>query len=291
MKTKDKHYALVVIGASMALALTACGEPAPVGFPQYVDASPHRVHATVVYCRDVTASYPDAYAHQADRLVADSLDTATSLDQDGVTAYVNLITVNSYQPESTVLTMSVPPLPAAPDPPQLTPTPLPSSSDPFAYGQRKAQVQAANTQAQHDYQEALKQLSAQLNDAQTHVRAQTEQLRSLRVTDTAQRTDILGCIDRASERFQGEQGIKLLVFASDMVGNTQENALPTPAPLPGVEVEVIYYYALNARAAAQCVAQWNTAFAKAGASQVRWYDTARSQTLSPLLSSQSGGQV
>lgn len=262
--------------------LSHTGQPVAIRAVQL----PHRPHVTEQGCSDVTASYPHDFAIRADHLMADWLDGAVQSNQDGVTAYVSLIDSMSYDPISTPLVIMIPATPPDPQPPTLAPLPTPTGN-PYTDGQLRAQIQAQNDQAMRRYQEALAAEQAQLDAIRWQVHDQTNKLRALD-PPVASRTDVWGCLKRASERLSGEPGNKIVLIASDMENNTRQDYVPNLS-LAGASVWVIMYQCSRAPECAAKTKQWRGIFSSAGAQDVRFFDPAQTQTLHSPLEQQTGG--
>lgn len=279
---------LLLVGCSLGptrLNTPASAAPDPPGTQPIV--APYRRQMTLEECDDSTGSYPKAYALQANRLMADWLDQAARPNQGGVVAYINLINSQSFRPESTVMTIEVPPLPPDPSAPTLQPMPTPTG-DPFTDPQRRATVQATNAARLRAYQQQLAQARARLDRVRQQVRTETDALRALDpVTDTIS-TSIWGCLATASARFQGVAGDKWLILASDMQNNTFAD-FTSGLSLRGVHVAVVDYYATTAPESAATIHFWTAVFHAASAADVHFFDPAATQTLPDLLDS-TGGQ-
>ncbi len=279
---------LMLIVAAVLLLLVACGPTFPDSETQATltvpPAIPHRPTVFLQYCGDNTGSYPRQYFLEANRYIADSLDAAVQLNQDGVTAYITLITSSTYNPKDTVLTVTIPATPNNPPAPSLaTPTP---SGNPFKDGQVRATAAANTGNEEQQYQATLAANQQLLQQVRTQVHTQTNRLRELAPPTENISTSIWGCLDLASQRLAEKAGIKLLVIASDMENNTDQdktaNFIQSHA-LKGVAVSVIFYYCQVAVECQQKTTSWQQVFLGAGATSVRFVDAGASPTLPPLL--------
>lgn len=280
------HQWKVALSALLAgiLLLAGCGvTPTPLSDPSDGSLSgptmqpivvPHRVRMTIVYCPDNTTSYPRSDFLNANRLVANWLDAAVTPNQDGAVAYVNLINSHSYQPQSTPLTIQIPPMPPDPSEPAMRSLAAPTG-DPFIDAQRKAHVQAENTATMHVYQATLAHLHAQLAHVRAQVRQETDQLRRLNPPPDAVGTSVWGCIERAADRFSGVVGAKYLLLASDLEENEWVDYTLTYS-LRGVHALALFYYCQTAPSCRAKSAVWSHTLLAAGATDVRFLDPAAS---------------
>lgn len=251
--------------------------------------SVHRPHLTVAYCADGTWSVPTALFTDANRLVADSIDQATKLDQDGLVAYVTYVAANPYLSQNTPLVITVPPLPAPPAPPTILPTPTVDPNNVFGHTPAVQTVTTSNGQAVQAYEQQLATLNAQLAHTQAQVKQQTDQLRALSRPQDANQTSLWSCIELAAQRFQQTSGSKELVIESDFEDNVPGDALASIG-LDGVPVVAIF---VNCHSGADCQLKrdiWGTAFQRMRAASFHLYESGQSQTLPPLFASTTTGQ-
>lgn len=252
--------------------------------------APYRPRIDMTICPDDTTSVPRPIFLQAVRFMADLLDAAVVPNQGGVTAYVTVITHQTYRPESTPLTIVIPPTPADPPPPTLLPPPSPTS-DPFADAQARDRVRAANDATLRTYEALLVKQHAELDAVRRQVRVQTDTLRRLAPPPDGVATSIWGCVAAGAERVQGDPaGACWLVLAgTDLEENSWQDYTPG-LRLPGCHVAVLFYYCLYAPACRATTDAWRAVFLAAGAApDVRFVDPAQSRTL-PLADFLAGGQ-
>lgn len=267
------------------LLLSSCDGPLPgapdtTATPASVIApidTPHQPYEVVQFCNDTTSSVAYANFLAANKQVADWIDQAVQPNEDGKVVYVTLINSNSFAPESTVLTIIIPPIP--PDPPkpvpQATPTP---TGDNIGDPQKRHAVEQANAQALQQWQQELAMNHQKLAQVRQAVKHQTDQLRNLQAPLDDVSTDIFGCVKRASLRFQDVHGNKLLLIASDLFNNTWQEWTPD-YPLSGARVAVVFHYCPDAPSCDANDANWRHIFLAAGASGVALYDPNESLTL------------
>lgn len=256
--------------------------PSPIGTSQ--PEPPHRDHLTVGYCADGTWSVPTALFTGANRFVADSIDQAVMLNQDGLTLFVTYVSAHPYLPQNTV-TITIPALPA-PLAPNITPTPTPNPNNVYSSSAAQSTVTAANAQAGQAYQAQLAQLNAKLAATKAQVKTQTDRLRHLPRPAGAEatQTSLWSCIELQAQRLQQAHGAKLLLIESDF-----EDTLPAYAlagvRLDGAPVVAIF---MNCQSGADCAVKqntWGTVFRRMHAVSWRFYDPGASTTLAnPFLS-------
>jgi hypothetical protein len=243
---------------------------------------PHQSHRTIHACLDITSSIPYTYFEQARDAIAQSIDESVTPNQDGLTGYVSLITSNSWDPASTLATITVPAIAGDPPPPKLAAVPA-ATGDPFTDAKAKKQISEAHAKTLADYQRLLKGNHRTLAQVRSQVKKETNALRSRKPSVSAISTDIWGCIGRADMHFQGVREPKVLLIESDLENNTDDQRIPD-IHLSGVHVKVIYHYCSNAPECSANDTAWKQTLLKAGAADVLFFDPAQSSTLSNLFS-------
>lgn len=237
---------------------------------------PHQPYRVVQYCPDTSKSVPEMVFHDSNNKVADWIDQAVQPNSEGLLLYANLITANSFAPRSTVLQITIPPLP--PDPPKPVPQAMPTpTGDNVADAQARHRIEEQNTQAIQEWQQQLAKNHERLAQVRGQVRQQTDHLRGLN-DPGADHTDVFGCVKRGSLRFQGINGKTLLLLATDLINTTWQEWTPD-YPLPNTQVDVIFHYCSDAPTCDANDANWRQTFLHAGASVVAMYDPAESMTL------------
>lgn len=239
--------------------------------------APYQPYRVGQYCPDVTSSYPQQDFAHANAAIADWIDQAVAPNQGGLVVYVNLINSNSFDPTSTVLTIVVPPFPADPARPEQLAAPTPTGNY-ITDNNNKDKVQQENQKLFNTWQQTLKERHQQLAQLRKAVHAQTNKLRALHPPIDNVSTDIYGCVKRASLRFQGLSGKKILLLATDLGNNTWQEWTPS-FPLTGANVEVIWHYCSDAPTCDANDGDWQRTFAQAGAARVALFDPARSLTI------------
>ena len=282
-----KHSFYSLLPFILLLMLSGCG---PNLFPQVIMhpgsrseqaiVSPFQPFRVVQVCLDTPPLFPSGYFHQAAVAIAARLDALVMPNQGGLTAYVSLIEHDSLQ--TSVLTITVPPIPADPPRPQLLP--LPNSalfSSPYDYAQALDAVKKSNADFLANWQAQLKSNHDLLSRTRTLVKKETDRLRALAAPVDSIGADIWGCLDLASQHFQHEHGLKSLVIASPLINNTALQV--ANVDLSGASVTVIYR---NCVIESICLANdsyWKRIFLSSHARSVNFYDPAQSQALLPVF--------
>jgi hypothetical protein len=246
--------------------------------------APYQAYITIAIGLDISGSYPRFVFEQAKRGVADSIDRLVQPNMDGATVYINWITDNSWSPNSTAIPpIVIPALPADPAVPTLQPAPTPTG-DPYQDAQAAKMVKADNARAMANYYALLKQNHAHLALVRSQVKRQTDTLARLEPPVDTISTDIYGFVERASQRMQGVQGIRLLVLATDLDNNDLSQQVQGSMHLKDVRVRVIFHYCQNAPDCARIDAQWQQVFHQAGSTDVRFLDPGQSLATPSLFS-------
>ncbi len=269
------------------LILSSCG---PNFFPQAkaqtggsleqrIDAA-HHSFRVVQFCLDTPPLFPTGYFHQAARQVSDRIDALTTVNQDGLVLYVSLIGHDSLQ--TSVLTITVPAIPA--DPPQPKLKPLPSSAQfnsPYDYAQALDSVKKENANALLNWQVELKANHTLLSQARAQVKSQTDKLRTLTAPYDNVAADVWGCLDLSSLHFRNVRALKSLVIASPLINNStvQESNIN----LSSAVVNVIYHSCTIASTCQANDSYWQQVFLSSHARSVSFYDLAQSQASLPAF--------
>lgn len=231
---------------------------------------------------DISSSYfPSSAFDQALHQIADAIDELVEPNSGGATIYIGVISANSYQSSSIMQVINILPLQA--DPPQPILAKIACGDDPYQCAIREKQAQADYEQALMVWQTTLREQHRQLVVVKATVKKQTDRLRSLanRVSVDTVATDLSGALEAASEHFQGKQGTKYLIIASDLMQNTE--AQNTGAvQLSGVRVKVINRTCTDAQVCESNDTYWRTLLLKAGAASVSITDPSNSQA-GPIL--------
>lgn len=218
--------------------------------------APHYSRRVISIGLDVTTSFPRQYLKQAARKIADAIDTLVAPNQDGAVVYVSLINHASYNPESTILTITIPAIDADPQ------EPVCDQNNPYS----------CNV-GENAWQKDLKNRHAQLREIQTQVRQLTNMLRNMSFPIDNIGTSIYGFFARSQFRMQIEQGTKYVVTVSDLA----DNEVNYPLTLKGVHVEALYYYCYDA---GNCnTSYWQKILSIAGAS-ISFFDPAQTEAMS-----------
>lgn len=292
-------YALPIFLGALAVtfALSSCGplpsvtttSAAGAGHtaPRTIEepiVAPHQSYLTAEAWFDITSSvYPSPYFTNAVRAVANAIDQRVQLNEDGATIYIGLINHNSFRSESTVLVITVPPLPADPPRPALHPMPH-ATGDPYQDAQNQQKVISENNAMLATWQQILLKDHAILGEVQAQVKRQTDQLRRLAPEVDNQATDIHGALARANLRFRdAPKGVKELILETDLQENTDEQVVDG-VNLSGVHVKVFFHPCENASDCQANDRYWRKVLSLAGARDVSIIDPAQSQTIQNLFS-------
>jgi hypothetical protein len=247
---------------------------------EQVIVSPYQVYHVVQACIDTPPLFPATYFHQAALQIADRIDTLTTVNQDGLVLFASLIEHDSLQ--TSVLTITVPAIPA--DPPQPSLKPLPSSgqfNSPYDYAQTLDSVKKENANALLNWQVELKANHTLLSRARAQVKSQTDKLRALTTPFDNVAADVWGCLDLASQNFQHEHALKSLVIASPLINNStvQESNID----LSSAVVNVIYHSCTIASTCQTNDNYWRHVFLSSHARSISYYDPAQSQASLPAF--------
>jgi len=143
------------------------------------------------------------------------LDSSLNVNEGAVQVYISYITSHSYLNDA--FSFSVPAL-GADQELSLSPTPNPAKyNSPYDHANAVATVTRANATVIATSQDAWQQNHEKLAAAHALVKKYTSRLRSLPNVWDAAGEDIAGCLQEASERFQGFHGRKTLILASPLV--------------------------------------------------------------------------
>ncbi len=149
----------------------------------------------VTACLDRTPSFDRIYFNDGKNMLADAIQQRAGLaGQQGATIYVTLIGHNSYATSATVRTIVMPPTPRSTSASGATPTANPNIYDAPTATAAAEQTAAAGAVAATAAASQTSQIVRQLQPDIAFLRGLNPP------TDSP--TDILGCVSRASERFQ-----------------------------------------------------------------------------------------
>jgi hypothetical protein len=228
----------------------------------------HQPFRVVQFCLDSKPFMPDTYFTAAKNAVADRINQAVTVNQDGLNVYVSLITHDSFQHD--VLAFQVPGFPADPPaPPHPAPKVNPYANASAQSDYRKAyDAWQANLIAQHQKLAALR----------AQVKTWSDKLRLLPNPYDNTGADPWGCLDSAATHFTNVAGEKYLLIASPLVSTTTLQRIDTLS-LSGARVRVIWHACIPA-VASVCEtndARWKQLFLSYGAQTVTFFDVAQSE--------------
>jgi hypothetical protein len=267
------------------VVLAACSGPVNTGAPTapkpvgtFVPLLARHVgFLSLQVCLDITGSYyPSDEFNQAKQEVSNAIDAAVAPNTDGLVAYVGVIAANSYQDESSSLfTIEVPKIDPFSPPPVLLPPPTPTG-DPYTDSTAVRHVNAANAQAQANYQAVLKDRYSQLAQVRARVHAQTNRLRAY-APPVSYGTDEFGCLERGARRLQTVRGDKLILLSTDLQNTTMAEYV-NGLNLSGIRVKVMFFRCADAGACADTTAWFTGVCQKAHVKSLNFYDVAQSRS-------------
>lgn len=261
----------------LLVVLSGCGIIPQIGShsPKQIEQpiiTPYQPVRIVQLCLDTPPLYPARLMHEAAMAVADSIDSAVTVNFGGLLVFVTYISHDSYQ--NAAIQFSVPAFPADP----VSPPPPKQGDDPYA-----------NAQSQSEYQKAVAAWQAQLTAQHRKLaalRAQVKQwtntLRALPAPFDNSGADVWGCLQDASQHFQGLAGEKNLLIASPLINNTLLQASQNIS-LAGASVRVIWHTCWIASTCQANNAYWRHIFLQFGAKDVTMYDPAQSAVEKPTF--------
>jgi hypothetical protein len=236
--------------------------------------SPYQPYRVEQYCINTPPIFPAQLFHAAANALSERVQSLINPNSGGLALYVNLIRHNSIQ--GTVLSYKVPGFPADPLPP-----PQPAQTDnPYT----NAAWQQAYQKAFAAWQAQLLSQHQQLAALRAQVKQWTDTLRSLNPRQFYDpiADDLYGCLDDASQHFQGVTGDKFLLIASPLINNTLVNASMS-INLSGVHLVVVYRTCDVAAVCAASDAYWTKMFQQYGATSVKVLDVAQSDIEKPTF--------
>lgn len=281
---KRTRFTLCIFASALTLLVTfgACnltstvGGSTPVPVPTLASRTQPAVARPalfVQYCDDDTGSYPSPYFAQANALMATTLKNSVTTNQGGVTLYATAITHNTFDARNTLAPFTIPAIPSYGVPP--TPWPTHAAVNPVTDNATATAVEAETGKGIADYNATVAQVDQQLEGAKSAVNKDVKRLTSWKPQVDTIATSVLGCLQLAAERFQGQSGQKMLYIASDMRNNTEVDATQNFAKdhrLSGVIVHVIFFYSPTAAANEQKSTYWCRLLTSAGATTVLFSD-------------------
>ena len=276
----NKHTCVSVLLTGLLFAVL-CGcslmpqeahhSPGHIEQPISVPYQPFRI---VQFCLDTPPLYPARLMHEAAVTIADSIDAAVRVNFGGLLVFVSYISHDSFQND--VLQFSVPAFPGDPAPPA---QPKPGS-DPY----QNADMQQTYQNAFAAWQEALTAWHHKLAELRAQVKQWTDKIRLLPAPFDNTGADVYGCLQDASQHFQGVTGEKNLLIASPLVNNTMLQASQNIS-LAQSTVKIIWHTCVP-EVASSCQANdtnWLHVFLKYGAKDVVFYDPAQSAVEKPTF--------
>ncbi len=246
------------------LIVTSCGLPgldasdqkhtAPAPTPIVTSFTPERI---LQFCADTKPLVPDSLFKSAAALVADMLDSPSSVNvnEGKMQVYVSYIVgSNSYLKDA--FSWSVDAIPADPAEPALTPTPdVAKSKNSYDFANTVATVDAGNGGIVSGWYAQLNANHAVLAAARATMKRYANRLRSLSNINSPSLEEVAGCLLSASSRMAGFGGRKTIILSSPLA----EDA----SVLPFIDLSTISIEVIN----------WNCVFASASlciASRSAW---------------------
>jgi hypothetical protein len=283
MSSGHKHLwlrcALPVV-LPLVVLLIACGSILPHEAPASLQpklieqplVAPLQRFRIVQLCLDTPPLFPARFGYEAATALGDRVDSAVNVNFGGLLVYVSYITHDSYQ--NSALQFAVSSFGADPAPP----TPPKKGDDPYA----NAQAQGVYQQAYARWQEALMSHHHQLAALRDQVKKWTNALRSLPIPYDQTGSDQFGCLQTASQHFQGVTGEKILLIASPLINNTMLQA-SNVISLSGARVLVIWHTCTIASVCQTNDATWKHLLLQDGAKSVAFYDVPQSEVEQPTF--------
>jgi len=229
---------------------------------------------SVQLCVDSPPLYPARFAREAAAALADRIDSAVNVNFGGLVVYVSYITSDSFQ--NAAMQFSIPAFPADPAAPQQPKL----GNDPY----QNADMQLAYQKAFARWQEALISQHHKLALLRAQVKQWTDKLRSLHVPYDPTGADPWGCLDDASQHFQGVTGEKYLLIASPLLSTTTLQKRDNIS-LAGVTVKIVWHPCVP-KVASTCLANdaaWKHRLLHFGARSVTFEDVPQSQVEKPAF--------
>ncbi len=257
--TSQKPTSLSSVLVSLALVLAssflaACGGSA-ASVPT-VQTYTYEPFLALHVCLDNTLSYPIQFQQEAVQNIADRIDSYITPNMGGMLVDVNLIEANSLQ--DTLVSFSVPAIPAIPPKPQ-------SGNDPYKYAA-----------ALKEWNKTVPKVNSLVASVRAQIKPSLDTLRSFHKQEVGG-TDIPGCADTASGEFAHvTQGNKLLLYVSDMQNNIDVQ-FSKHTNLYGAAVRIIFRPCQVQSACQQNDAFWTQQFKAWNASSVEFFSPAESE--------------
>ncbi len=271
-------------GASCCPATTtsdASSQKTPLQPSTHLDGTaPYR---TIAFWLDITGSFPRQYLEAAKQALANTIDASILPGEQGATIYVAVINHDSWTPESVLLTLAVPSVPADPPLPTMQAAPK-ATGNQYTDSNNDSDTQTANCNTLRTYYATLVQSHTQLRSIQQIVKQQdTDPLRKLTlpgVDNTG--TDEWGAIERSAQWFQAEPGEHWYIAITDLWNNESDQQTTHLFNFSGVNARLLWHYCGSDATAEQCSendAYWKNLFLEAGAASVKMFDPATSVAL------------
>lgn len=274
----DKSLTLIVVVVGLLLLFPIAGcDTVPtnnaVATPTLATRTqpePTRPQLLIQYCDDDTGSYKRPLFFQANEVIADSLESAVTANQEGVTLYATAITHNTFDPSNTLdPAFQIPAIPGYQTPP--TPAPTKAPDNPVFDNATATAVQAQTLAGITAYNQNVAQIDTTIQNAKKAVQQDVTRLTKWKPPIDPIATSVLGCFQLAATRFQGQPGVKMLYIASDLENNTDvdytQNFVKSRG-LNGAIVHVIFFYSKNAARDQEKRSQWCPYLKDAGATTV-----------------------
>ncbi len=265
---------LLTFGACSATQTIGGGTPVPMStLTTRTQSAVTRPALVVQYCDDTTGSYPRSDFVGANRLMATTLTTAATANQGGVTLYATAITHNTFDSHNTLAPFHIAAIPSYGSQP--TPWPTQAPENPVTDNATATAVAVQTGKGIATYNAGAAQVDQQLQQAQAAINNDAKRLTAWNPPVDHVATSVLGCLQLAAQRFQGQPGQKMLYIASDMQNNTNVDATKNFAKdhkLSGVIVHVIYFYSPFASENQQKITYWCGLLTSAGAQTVIFSD-------------------
>jgi len=290
----NKHRRVPVLLSCLLfllLVVASCGLPGlDTSDQNHTAPAPTRLVASFTpgrilqFCADTKPLVPDSLFKSAAALVADILDSPSSVNvnEGKIQVYVSYIVgSNSYLKDAFAWSLNA--IPADPKEPSLTPTPdVAKSKNSYDYANTVATVDAGNGGILSGWYAQLNANHAVLAAARATMKRYANSLRSLSNINSPSLEEVAGCLLSASSRMAGFVGRKTIILSSPLA----EDASVLPfIDLSGISIEVINWNCVFA-SAALCIASrsaWEAKLRSFHAVSVSIHDPQQSQVVKPTF--------
>ena len=247
----------------------------PTPNPQYRDPM------IIQFCDQSTADYNRSYFQDAEALMAKSLVDAVRANQGGVIFYTDAINTDTANETSqTTLT----PIMEGSTPPYPNPTapPTPNDSNYVTKNDTATAYALEVNNLAATYTDEYAQINQQISNEKNAVTTETATLKQWNPPIDSGTESVIGCLQLAAERFQYQQGIKMIYIASDLENTNQNDnteRLTLNQELSGAIIHIIFLNSATSRDDHTKRTLWCPILQKMGASAIVFSDPNESLAL------------